>query len=342
MKAPVLPGLVLTLAAYVLLPAATAYARIDLRNYLAQWTCNDGSLPQVNDNTRRVYFACGTPQPQRGSWRAYWRKHNLTDNDVIDSTLFDNGTRFGIRFRKTESMKRVGSPGAGRWGYCPVACTGLGDGGDVAAAFYYPSGAAFWSYTLTQAGGQPVEWFIGPYCRPQQEGWFISDQSPGKALAPVALSRILSSHNGPFDCPSPFPANSLAYAKDALVSQAWPRFRVSGTDHEPVISTLISEHYAAAPGASPNQMERFFYGYRLGQLRWESWCTLDNQNCPRPDPNAAAECPPVAHSGPPDDGNRWAEVYCHQWTDFEPESGRTQTMPADWTVDAWGWPPPGD
>ncbi|HTV46610.1 MAG TPA: hypothetical protein VMF05_14960 [Stellaceae bacterium] len=312
-----------------------------LANYLVQWTCNDGSLPYVSNGG--VTFTCNDYTPQTGAMTAYWRKHDWNNASVEDSTEFYS-PYWGWRYRKTESIHYPsGTPGINAYGYCSVACVNLSDGGDIQVPFYGngPGGTDWVTYTLTQGGGLPLQYFDGPYCSPQQYGWFGFDSdtlyNAWTTLSPDA--KISGTYNGPTaNC------NALAtdYTTFALTWLTWP-MKFNGVLSYPSMATIIAIHESKDPGSPQNAAEIEYFGYDLGLLRWASWCTSDTPGCVQ-DPDLASTCPNLSPQNftPVGDGKTWYENDCHSWTDIEPETGATQTMPTGWSVDSWGWPGAGN
>ena len=189
---------------------------------------------------------------------------------------------------------------------------GKGDGGQVAEV----DGPAA-AFTLTEDGGDGVQWFAGPRCwgegDPLTSGWLVFSSSLKEAWTQsiVRLQKVRSRA----DCPRSF-SRSLTRWRRQLID--WP-FLSEGRARERIrLDTLISEHYATEDIAHSDHLERFFLAKGIGLIRWERWQNLvrGNQGFDRQAEKLAASrrCPPVDGSLAP--ATAWVMIDCRTWTNI--------------------------
>ena len=95
--------------------------------------------------------------------------------------------------------------------------------------------------------------FTGPYCG--GTGWIMFDVDVPKATWAERLA-ILGRSDDPRSCGKNYPA--------------WTRTRWDQARLVPV-DTIVSEHYDDRDPVAARLMERFYFGYNWGWLRWERW-----------------------------------------------------------------------
>jgi hypothetical protein len=83
------------------------------------------------------------------------------------------------------------------------------------------------------------------------------------------------------------------------------------------VDTIVSEHYDDRDPNAARLMERFYYGYNWGWLRWERW-----EKTGTPASDLPQRCPYVSLSEyPSGGGENWRMVDCRMWTNILPENG---------------------
>jgi hypothetical protein len=108
-----------------------------------------------------------------------------------------------------------------------------------------------------------MQYFVGANCGGPGRIAFRAD-APYDAWKPEI--DYLADTPNPGDCPALQPA----YLQYALVDDAWPVWW-NGSYFVPGIQTVISEHYDNTGISNATFMERTYYAYQLGLVRWEAW-----------------------------------------------------------------------
>jgi hypothetical protein len=127
-------------------------------------------------------------------------------------------------------------------------------------------------------------------------------------------------------CPWGF---NKAFTRYRLVDAAIPflRERAQINVRLPVV---LSEHYEILSIAQSTSMERFYFAYDLGKIRWEAWSTgLDTASQPA-SLATSGRCPALPEGAAPGPGWRMAD--CRTWTNIV-------AAPGTWRVREFGWPP---
>jgi hypothetical protein len=114
------------------------------------------------------------------------------------------------------------------------------------------------------------------------------------------------------NCPSP--ATAFTQWRIELASMY---FLLSGVPTWQPVWTIISEHYAGPSIAESTSMERFYFAYGYGWIRWEAWTT--NTATPQ-DTDLLGRCPGVYIDGGPwpvaEPAPHWRQIACRSWTNI--------------------------
>ncbi len=281
--------------------SGVAKAQIQPYFFTVQQVCPDYGPP----------WTCSPDQAniQLAGWPAFWRKHDLeispppgAGQQISDAALMDDGSSVVDTF----SFNPFNPSWVPQWG----------DGGQVLVS-------DGWTVRVdrTQDSGNPMQYFVGANCG--GTGWiaFRAD-APFEAWKPEI--DYLADTPNPYDCPALNPA----YLQYALVNEAWPIWW-NGSYFVPIIQTIISEHYDNTAISNATFMERTYYAYQLGLVRWAAWESPDGGQPVDPYMN----CPQIGNDQAPSDGRQWTMYACRQWTNIQ--SGAPYY---GWTVDTFGWP----
>src|SRR6516225_8133491 len=85
------------------------------------------------------------------------------------------------------------------------------------------------------------------------------------------------------------------------------------------VDTIVSEHYDDRDPIVARLMERFYFGYNWGWLRWETW----EKTVSAPS-DLSERCPYVWLSDFPSGGGEiWRMVDCRMWTNILSENGES-------------------
>ena len=190
------------------------------------------------------------------------------------------------------------------------------DGGFGGQALYIRGGTVV-AYKTQDAGKTNTYYFTGPNCG--GTGWIMFDVDVAKAWGERLAT--LGRSDDPSSCGTNYPAWTRTRRDDI----AFP-FIESGQPLSMTIDTIVSEHYDDRAPIAARLMERFYYGYDWGWLRWERW---EKKGVPPSD--LPRRCPEVPLSGyPSGGGDGWRMKDCRMWTNIHSEDGeRTSQI---------GWP----
>lgn len=189
------------------------------------------------------------------------------------------------------------------------------DPADGGQAVFVQDGAA--ASPMTQDGGDGVQWFQAPDCRP-------GEPAPGWLFAALPLSEAwqervvrLNKARGPGQCPTAF-SPSLTRWRTARIDLPW-REAADGAVAAATVEAIVSEHFGGAGVEGADHLERFWFVRGLGLARWERWENIAKSRLPGRDRMAATiaesrRCPAIAFGDPPADG--WRLVDCRTWTNM--------------------------
>jgi hypothetical protein len=271
----------------------------DVSVFLAQTVCLDRTGKVVG--LAYPGATCTATRTQRASDPMFQRRHDWpapTGFQIEDSVARGDGHDV-----------------VSTWSYPPFGpfVAANGDGGEV-----FVSDGTTVRIAVTQDGGKPgLQYFVGRACG--GTGWIVfrNDVPTGKWADLVAA---LGDSPDPDVCKD----NSRSYTRYRLEHVRIP-FIINGVRQDPIIPTIISEHYTGRSLATATALERFFLGQGWGQLIWEAW----GPGAPAID--LSARCPGTAWSVPPVSG--WQLHDCRYATNIVPADGSL-------SVTGFGWPPP--
>jgi len=190
------------------------------------------------------------------------------------------------------------------------------DGGFGGQALYIRGGTVI-AYKTQDAGKTNTYYFTGPSCG--GTGWIMFDVDVAKVWGERLAT--LGRSDDPASCGTNYPAWTRTRRDDI----AFP-FTENGEPLSMTIDTIVSEHYDDRDPIAARLMERFYYGYDWGWLRWERW-----EKTGVPPSDLPQRCPEVPLRGyPSGGGDGWRMIDCRMWTNILPEDGeRTSQI---------GWP----
>ncbi len=179
-------------------------------------------------------------------------------------------------------------------GYLPGATFGFYDaanpiGGGTIASISNQS----ISFIATQLGPQPLQYFVGGACLPNepvdaralQDAWELapldqlaslripSEPIPGRVIAGGVISapsRMVSSAQPV--CPAQMPTSTTRWSVQAVIYRA--RYKAGSRQGQHVVLwTLIAEHFGRDPSHMGDALsiERAYFTRELGWTRWEAW-----------------------------------------------------------------------
>jgi hypothetical protein len=271
--------------------------------------------------------ACNRRRPMTEEDPVFWRKHDWGGSDgaatgwqASDSVLARRG---GVGF--ILQTFDFGAPARDNAGW-PDAFRRFdaNDGGD-ALIVVGDTASAF----ITQDGGTPgLQWFVGPGCATPGQARYLSWISFKADAGAEWHSLVAQLATGRADvCPRDF---GKAFTRYRLVDAAIPFLRESARENV-WLPVVLSEHYEMPSIAESTSLERFYYAYDLGKIRWEAWSTGPDKASQGASLAASGRCPAFPEGAAPGPG--WRMVDCRTWTNIVGE-------PGTWRVREFGWPPP--
>jgi len=136
------------------------------------------------------------------------------------------------------------------------------DGGFGGQALYINGGVVL-AYKTQDAGKTNTYYFTGPNCG--GTGWIMFDVNVPTARWAERYA-MLGKSDDAHSCGKNYPAWTRTRRDDIafpLIENDQPRLLT--------IDTIVSEHYDDRDPIAARLMERFYYGYSRGWLRWERW-----------------------------------------------------------------------
>ena len=159
------------------------------------------------------------------------------------------------------------------------------------------------------AGKTNTYYFTGPNCG--GTGWIMFDVNVPTAKWAERLATL-----GKSDDRQSCGRNYPAWTRTRRDNIAFP-FIENDQPRRLSVDTIVSEHYDNRDPIAARLMERFYYGYNWGWLRWERW---EKKGTPPSD--LPQRCPYVSLSGyPSGGGENWRMVDCRMWTNIRIEDG---------------------
>ena len=184
------------------------------------------------------------------------------------------------------------------------------DGGFGGQALYN-NGDTVLAYKTQDAGKINTYYFTGPNWG--GTGWIIFDVNVPKTRWAETLAMLGKSDD---------------WQRCGKNYRAWTRFRRDGIaspffeNDRPLlvtVDTIVSEHYDDRDPIVARLMERFYFGYNWGWLRWETW----EKTVSAPS-DLSERCPYVWLSDFPSVGGEiWRMVDCRMWTNILSENGES-------------------
>lgn len=189
---------------------------------------------------------------------------------------------------------------------------------------------------LTQDGGDGVQWFQSPDCRPSggpEPGWLFAALPFEDAWRQRVVR--LDKSRGPDQCPTAF-SESLTRWRKARIDLPWREAATGAVSSAPV-EVLVSEHYGTGRIGTADHLERFWFVRGLGLARWERWEHTARSRLPDRERMArliaeSGRCPRIAFGEPPAAG--WQLVDCRTWTNM------ARAAPGGPPLPALAWPAP--
>jgi hypothetical protein len=182
-----------------------------------------------------------------------------------------------------------------------------GDGGQL---IYYDGRVA--TGVETRDGGSPANQYFAPAgCG--VDGWiFFMPAYVPRGSWSSTKAKLVDVPEPTGNCPSP--ATAFTQWRIELASMY---FLLSGVPTWQPVWTIISEHYAGPSIAESTSMERFYFAYGYGWIRWEAWTT--NTATPQ-DTDLLGRCPGVYIDGGPwpvaEPAPHWRQIACRSWTNI--------------------------
>jgi hypothetical protein len=182
------------------------------------------------------------------------------------------------------------------------------DGGFGGQALHI-NGNVVLAYKTQDAGKTNTYYFTGPNCG--GSGWIMFDVDVPKARWAERLT-TLGRSDDPKGCGKNYPAWTRTRRDDI----AFPFIENDQARFVPV-DTIVSEHYDDRDPVAARLMERFYFGYNWGWLRWERW----EKTGPVPT-DLPQRRPYVSLSDyPSGGGENWRMIDCRMWANIRPENG---------------------
>ena len=135
----------------------------------------------------------------------------------------------------------------------------------------------------TRDGGSPANQYFAPAgCGVDGSIFFMPAYVPRGSWSSTK-AKLVDVPEPTGNCPSP--ATAFTQWRIELASMY---FLLSGVPTWQPVWTIISEHYAGPSIAESTSMERFYFAYGYGWIRWEAWTT--NTATPQ-DTDLLGRCP---------------------------------------------------
>ena len=199
-----------------------------------------------------------------------------------------------------------------------------GDGGQLV---YYDSAHA--TAIETRDGGTPANQFFGPGgCG--LDGWLLYDANnipSGRWASRVATLVDVPERSG--DCPPPGRAFTRWRIEVAKMFFLW-----AGVPSWQDVWVILTEHYSHPTIAQSTAMERDYFAYRYGWIRWEGWVTNGSAT---QDIDLEGRCPGVYIKGGPwpvaEPAIGWTQTACRSFTNILADGDGAKT------IGDISWPP---
>ncbi len=288
---------------------ASEITRDEMLSYLVETICPDGEEVEL----RVIGAKCSHPRLRRREDRMKTHRHDWPGlEDAVSSPSGYQRSDAYLTFRAGHPIA-VHTFDFGTGGRTfGVFDQGKGDGGQIAEI-----DEASVAFTMTEDGGDGVQWFVGPRCWGDEDtlksGWLIFTTTLGEEWTQSIVRLQKARHRN--DC-SIFFSRSLTRWRRLQVD--WP-FLVNGRQGAShALDTVISEHFGGQDVENSDHLERFFLAKGIGLIRWERWQNWADrsEDFSRQAKKLALSrrCPPVNGSLPPSAG--WIMVDCRTWTNL--------------------------